>query len=720
MHTRSASPSAANALSSVSAAGSTTATTVATTISETLTPSQPAQIHTQSAKANALLDSVLDSIESPRLGPTLLTPQSSVQSQGQDNPESPAISESLGLDSPTRRNRDLAEALFGPRDNLDAPSTTVLHIPATSPLNISRSVSNEGTVTTNTSTPHLPRTPETPSAKLFMGQLSSPNLTIPDDDDLARQVLAKVEAATMALRKSPSNPKFPDGLGPPMPPATKRKVDRDQISSPKLLSASVSVDTISLQPTTPINPPSSGSGSNSSGTLKLGQRFRKLRGTLKAKSLPAGEEVHPYPVHLTPSKSNSPATSPNLVHSPLVLPGDVSISSTEHIGSMSVPFATTVTMDPLVSPTPTISSSGPSFKGFMARFRKNKDKDKGGDNNLLTTKGANGSIWSVGSPGMNATSLLSAPLNNSTSQPQSAPPTRLSFSGRRKNSTQVKTRSEDLNQLMATVSANNTTTSEQELGEEDENQIALRQLWDAASHLKLDSAALNNLVARSPSNVSKSSTWSKAISRTSLVPGRKSKPIDTLPEEGPPSSRPSFSEGRSSLEGLQRVSSKVAGPVIRKLSIKKHSNSIQRKDDAFMQPIGSIGLRLQQPKQVAQHPQTHGYQAHLQSEEKPNPRNTILRRTIIVPSETKVLPPEIQNLLRKGSTKRRRSASAASIHSIQDRAPTPPPPKNSPGVSGKRFSTDVLSNPMPSTSSSDKNLEVPGATEKVNSAYDSL
>jgi hypothetical protein len=39
--------------------------------------------------------------------------------------------------------------------------------------------------------------------------------------------------------------------------------------------------------------------------------------------------------------------------------------------------------------------------------------------------------------------------------------------------------------------------------EEDEDQIALRQLWDAASQLKLDSTALNNLVARSPSNVSK-------------------------------------------------------------------------------------------------------------------------------------------------------------------------------------------------------------------------
>jgi len=73
-----------------------------------------------------------------------------------------------------------------------------------------------------------------------MGQLSSPNLTIPDDDELAKQVLAKVEAATMALRKSPLNPKFPDGLGPPIPPAAKRKVDRDQISSPTLLSVSIS------------------------------------------------------------------------------------------------------------------------------------------------------------------------------------------------------------------------------------------------------------------------------------------------------------------------------------------------------------------------------------------------------------------------------------------------------------------------------------------------
>lgn len=709
MHTRSASPSAANVLSSVSGPGS----TIATTISET--PLQPAQIQTQNSKANALLDSVVDSIESPWVGPGLLTPQSSLQSQGQNTPESPAISGSL--DSPTKRNRDLADALFGPQDTLDVPPAVALHIPTTPPLNISRSVSNEGTVTTSASTPHLPRTPETPSARLFMGQLSSPNLTIPDDDELAKQVMAKVEAATMALRKSPSNPKFPDGLGPPIPPATKRKVDRDQISSPKLLSASMSVDTIALQPTTPIDSPTSNSGLNSSGTLKLGQRLRKLRGTLKAKPLPTGEEVRPYPIGLTPSKSNSPATSPNLVHSPLVHPGDVSISSTDHSGSVSVPSATTVTIEPQTPPAPTHSSSGPSFKGFMAMFRKNKDK--GGDNNLLTTKGANGSTRSAGSPGMN-TSSLNIPLSNIPSQPQSAPPMRLSFSGRRQNSTQVKTRSEDLQQMMATMSANNGATSEQELEVEDENQTALRQLWDAASQLKLDSAALGNLVARSPSNVSKSSTWSKAIARSSLIPGRKGKPIDTLPEETPPSSRPSFSEGRSSLEGLQRVSSKVAGPVIRKLSIKKHPNSIRRKDDAPTQHIGSNSLRLQQPKPDTPHSQMHSHQGLPRSEEKSNPRSTILRRTIIVPSDTKILPPEIQNLLRKGSTKRRRSASAASTHSIQDRAPTPPPPKNGPGVNGKRFSADASVNPMPGTSSCNNNLEVPGAAEKVNSAYDSL
>ena len=711
MNTRSASPSAANVLSSVSAAGPTIITNTVTTIVET--PSQLPQIQTQSAKANALLDSVLGSIESPRVAPALLTPQSSVQSQRQDTPESPAVPE--GLDSPTRRNRDLADALFGPQDPVDIPPITVLQIPTTSPLNISRSISNEGTVTSSASTPHLLRTPETPSTRLFMGRLSSPNLTIPDDDELAKQVLAKVEAATMALHKSPSNPKFPDGVGPPIPTA-KRKVDRDQISSPKLVSASMSVDTIALKPTTPIDCLNSGSGANLSGTLKFGQRFRKLRGTLRGKPLPSGEEVHPYPVDLAPSKSISPATSPNLIHSPLVHPGDVSISSAEHSGSMSVTSATTVTVEPQVSLTPAPSSSGSSFKGFMARFRKNKEKEKGGDSNFLTTKSGNSSIRSAGSPGT-TTSLLHTSSSNSPPQPQSAPPTRLSFSGRRQDSIQMKKRSEDLSQTLAAVSANNATASRQG-SEEDENQIALRQLWDAASQLKLDSTALNNLVARSPSNVSKSSTWSKAIGRASLVPGRKSKPIDPLPEEGPPSSRPSLSEGRSSLEGLQRVSSKVAGPVIRKLSIKKHSNSVRRKEEIPVHQTGTPALRPQRSKQGTPQPQTYGHQTPPQSEERPNPRNTILRRTIIVPSDTKDLPPEIQTLLRKGSTKRRRSASAASTHSIQDRAPTPPPPKNGPGVSGRRFSTDVSTNPMPGSSSN--NLEVPGAYEKVNSAYDSL
>jgi hypothetical protein len=119
-------PSAANVLSSVSAAGPTTITTAVTTIVEA--PSEPAQTQTQNPKANALLDSMLDSIESPRVGPVSLTPQSSMQSQGQDIPESSAVSE--GMDSPTKRNRDLADALFGPQDTVDVtPPPSVLHIP---------------------------------------------------------------------------------------------------------------------------------------------------------------------------------------------------------------------------------------------------------------------------------------------------------------------------------------------------------------------------------------------------------------------------------------------------------------------------------------------------------------------------------------------------------------------------------------------------------------
>jgi serine/arginine repetitive matrix protein 2 len=714
VHTRSASPSAVNALSSVSTVGSTTTATTTTNVVETKV--QPAQIQTQNAKA--LLDSVIDAIESPKMGPIPLTPQSSMQSQRQDIPESPVVSDFV--DSPTRRNRVLADALFGPQGPVNGPATPTPHpvsqTPTTSPLHISRSVSNEGTVTSNASTPQLTRTPEMTSGMLFMGQLSSPNLTVPDDDELAKQVRAKVEAATMALRKSPSNPKFPDGLGPPIPPATKRKVDRDQISSPTLLSASMSVDTIALQPTSPIHSSNSGLGSNSSGTLKLGQRFRKLRGTLKAKPLPAGGEVSPFPVDLKPSQSISPATSPNLLSQPLVHSGGVSVSSAEHSGSLSAVSTTTVTIEPPVPPAPATSSPGPSLKGFMARFRKNKDK--GGDSNHLTAKNSNGtgSMLPPGSPGTNASSLH-IPPNHSPPQSQSTSPMRLSFSGRRPNSIQVKKRSEEPNHMVAAMSANKATTSEQDTAKEDEDQIALKQLWDAASQLKLDSAALNNLVARSPSNVSKTSSWSKSLSRSSLLPGRKSKPIDTLHEEGPSSSRPSFSEGRPSLEGLQRVSSKVAGPVIRKLSIKKHSNA-RRKDETHIQQTGPTSLRPQQPKQDAPQPQPHAQQPPPQPEDKP--RNAIVRRTIILPSESKTLPPEIQNLLRKGSTKRRRSASAASTHSIQDRAPTPPPPKSGPGVSGRRFSTDVMTNPMPSTSSSHNNLEVPAAHEKVNSAYDSL
>ena len=87
-----------------------------------------------------------------------------------------------------------------------------------------------------------------PGPRLFTDQLSSPDLTTSDNDEIADQVLAKVRAR-VAVRKS--------RFGSPMPPTAKRRVDKDRASSPM---------------------------------QGLGQSFNKLDGMINAETFPIEED----------------------------------------------------------------------------------------------------------------------------------------------------------------------------------------------------------------------------------------------------------------------------------------------------------------------------------------------------------------------------------------------------------------------------------------------
>lgn len=104
--TRSASPSAATALA---------------TPPVTITTEQP-QSNGHSSKANALLDSVIDAIQSPTktANPIMIPPQPPATTPGSTRTRTASE-----VSSPTRRNRTLADLVFGPEDRVEEPLPTI-------------------------------------------------------------------------------------------------------------------------------------------------------------------------------------------------------------------------------------------------------------------------------------------------------------------------------------------------------------------------------------------------------------------------------------------------------------------------------------------------------------------------------------------------------------------------------------------------------------------
>ncbi|KAI0373308.1 hypothetical protein BV20DRAFT_804940 [Pilatotrama ljubarskyi] len=621
------------------------------------------------AKANALLNAVVDSIESPRPrapetlaseGPSLAVP-------------APA---DIEQSSPMRRNRALAEALFGAEDQERPTSPPVPAQPLISIMpDLSEPEPNEDeplqpvlsptkplqTPKRSDSLRHAnaaaqPGTPTPPANTMSSAPLSplSPTMAM-NPTQLALEVQRRAEAATAALRKSPSIPKMGEGSG----TLPRKRISPNKISSPTLVSASTSVDAIPLRYTT-----ASPSPQNAQASSKIGSRFRKLRGTIRAKpQTPNGEEITPYPLDMRSPTSDAPSgSSPSLA----LRADPVAISA-----GAAEPTRLKPPPAPLPSPP---ASATPGLKGFMARFRKQRAapeplvapaRHAPGPSSAVSAKsvGSSGSspdqpygpiphsapalqtMFRSPSPGGRAGPVSPPPQTPTPRPPQEAFPAQ--------SSSQVQTND------------------------------ALKQLFDAATNLGLDQAALNDLIARSPSTSSRSTAWTRLTRETSPNESRKSQIPVIRGRATPESVRSPTSEGRPSFDGYSpRPSTEMRPPV------RKGQESPQR--------------ARQQPSQqdVAQ--------------------NTIVRRTIIFPSDARASGLDLGALIRKQSASRKRS-SVGSKSSIHDRVPTPPPPHRS---GGRRFSTDS-SPPVPQlppsfSAPAENSLAVPSPVEKSNSAYDSL
>jgi serine/arginine repetitive matrix protein 2 len=310
------------------------------------------------SRANALLDSVLNSIQSQSTSSSTSTPGSSDtpsvepfsstdDSSSSKLPSSSSGGESREDDTSVLRYKALADALTEGVNSSGSSQDQPDPVPP-EPIQSPEEDSGEAT--------------EVPASHSWRNPPAPVPAPVPTRHSvqLVRDVSKKAAAATAAL-KSPSLTKIGDE-GTLRRRPTKR-IDLQQISSPQFVSSSTSVNAIPLANTVSPQPPSVVPDPRS--PLKLSQRFKKLRGTLRAKpSSRDGEEVVPFAL---PNAMDSSQTRIHRSPSPTApAPAQTVMVSQHHDGPAS---ATESGRFKVPVPTPP-ASAGPGLKGFMARFRK--------------------------------------------------------------------------------------------------------------------------------------------------------------------------------------------------------------------------------------------------------------------------------------------------------------------------------------------------------------
>lgn len=545
--------------------------------------------------------------------------------------------------SPGRRQKALADALFGSESNKDRPPTPSAAALLSSTVEASRPRTPEATygsmssITSPSSVTTL--TQAMPSAKSPISpgfNMSSPNVSHVDAVRLAMEVQQRAEAATAALRKSPSIPKIGEPVG--MPHHPRKRINPKQISSPTLVSSSTSLDTIPL-PSPSITL-----------THKV-SRFRKLTGTLLAKDVPH----HAHEQH--------PSASSPLPHLPSRLSplsgGQPDQSASRHHGKALSP-----------DPSPPASAS-PGIKSFISRFRRPRTATESYPATHREKTTTSLAAFSSSSPSYNSLPAIAQ-------APRSAPALQTFFDQSTADPTRARAGTTSESQAPMQAADSPPVLNDIPVQSDD---LAIKQLFAAASDLGLDQKELHNLLARSPS------TSSKLARSASVTESRKSHHLPGLREDvADHSPSPPIPMGRPSTD----------------------SYSSRPSYDAFRPSMENV------PENVPE--------ITLRPAREDAAANPIVRRTIIFPADPRNSTMDFNALMRKQSAARkRRSAGANSTYSnrsIHERVPTPPPHK----LVG-RFSTDDTP-PVPqvpqSIGAQGERLVIPGQLEPSNSAYDSL
>jgi serine/arginine repetitive matrix protein 2 len=625
--------------------------------------------------------------------------------------------------SPDRRNRDLAQALFGLTPGTPVLTTTVTEAPDDEAVLPSSPMPG---LSPRPSQSYLPGAQTgTPSSKSIASTSPSPSLAPHlDSSELAMDIQRRTEAANMALRKLPSVTKLHENGTLPRKP-----INIHQISTPTLQYASSSVEAIPLQ--------SPGLTSASTPTVKGKGGFFKFRGTLRGRPSTPG-------------------------------PDDYSSASNGHGSPGTYTPSTPVHKQP--SPP---ASAGPAKKsGFMSRFRKTKptepvyqEVERRRDvppSIPLTAAVSAMPMPSPPTPGLDITRSAPA-LSN------------VIFTGMPKQMQELSPVDPEPPMIVGASSPGPSLVLQQpplsHRVEEDlpyeesppppsmltQDEQALKQLFDAASSLGLDQAALNEILSRSPSTKS-NTTWQSSRYTSLAAHPHAAQPHGSSSDEqlhgrssvdqsvGRPSfngpaqfvsihaRQPTASEGRPSIDATFQPRSPVplrtdslrkknAVPPATEFGARPSFDAVDERDETIVPGRRPVQSRM--PTSDSMRSDTSTSQEQGKSK-----RNTVLRRTIIFSSDPRASTMDFNALINKGPTpKQKKRASTTSIQSgrsLVERVPTPPPPQRS--GSTRRFSTDT-SPPVPRlpaglSGSSDTHPQIPMSAPpgKVSygTAYESL
>ncbi|KAG8763058.1 hypothetical protein FRC11_006252, partial [Ceratobasidium sp. 423] len=281
------------------------------------TPPVTKSAEDQAKKANALLHAMMDSIESsphkpttppatapssvpsPSPQPQALAPQNSFSSEEpqsttppspQDEPQTP----DTPVPDQDQRQKALADALFGS----DSDATVKDPNPGFGRSQSLRAFAMPPVSSSPTTEPD--------ASPVIQGK------SVPDEKSLAEDVERRAMAATAAL-KSASTPRLDATNG----RKAGKRLNPRQISSPQLVSATTSVDTIGLAAaaaavgSNPSTPQQASQPLLPNTHSKLSQRIKKFTGNLRTRApIPTGEEISPYVIEAsTPSSAEPTQTS---------------------------------------------------------------------------------------------------------------------------------------------------------------------------------------------------------------------------------------------------------------------------------------------------------------------------------------------------------------------------------------------------------------------------